>query len=226
VIKRIKYRFRDWARRRLPVWGDGLARLYLRTLRWETVDYDRVQPHIESGRPFFCVTWHFDLLSVLWFFRNKVKGAAMVSRSGDGDAIAAVVERWGYRTVRGSKFKGGRRAAEELIELIHAGYTGGLVADGSQGPARRAQSGAVWISRASGAPLIPIIIVPRRRWVLKTWDRTHIPWPFTRMRVYIGPAIEVPPKPAGRNIEPYRRRLEESLNELCERGERDFGRFN
>jgi lysophospholipid acyltransferase (LPLAT)-like uncharacterized protein len=177
-----------------------------------------VEAMLAQARPFICATWHFDLLSVLYYFRHK-QGLVMVSRSRDGEAIARLVERWGYDTVRGSKHKGGLDAARDMIAAIKLGRPAGLVADGSQGPARRAQKGAVFIARASGVPIVPAIVAAKRKWNLRTWDRTQIPRPFTNLAVYFGPPITVLPENQGRRLEEYRLDLEEALNDLCRQAE-------
>ena len=187
--------------------------------RWTFVGREPVEALLDAGRPFLCATWHFDLLSVLYHFRHH-GGVVMVSRSPDGENIARLVRHWGYQTARGSKHKGGLDAAREMIGLVKEGRPAGLVADGSQGPARRAQKGAVFIARAARAPIIPAIITARNKVILNTWDRTQIPRPFTRLAMYFGPPISVPPRNEGRPLEESRLELERSLNELCNRADR------
>jgi lysophospholipid acyltransferase (LPLAT)-like uncharacterized protein len=56
-----------------------------------------------------------------------------------------------------------------------------------------AKPGAVMLAKASGAPILCFHIRPGRAWVFsKSWDRTEIPRPFTRVATFIGPPITVP----------------------------------
>jgi lysophospholipid acyltransferase (LPLAT)-like uncharacterized protein len=62
---------------------------------------------------------------------------------------------------------------------------------GPRGPARVAQSGAVWLAGASGQPVVPFHIEAARSWTTSSWDRAQIPKPFSAMAVAIGPPIEI-----------------------------------
>jgi len=203
-----------------PFWGGLFLKWLHDTCRWTFVGREIVDEHLENGRSFVCATWHFDLISVLYHFRHR-RGVVMVSRSRDGEPIARLVGRWGYEAVRGSKFKGGRDAARQMIDILKRGdgRPAGLVADGSQGPARRAQTGAVFIARAAQVPIIPTIVMAQNKINLKTWDRTQIPWPFTKAAVYFGPPLIVPPKAQGGVLEKHRLELELALNRLCAQAE-------
>jgi len=68
-------------------------------------------------------------------------GMLMVSRSRDGEWMARVLEYMGFQSARGSQDKGGGTALRRMIGHIRAGYPGGLIADGSQGPPLVAQNG-------------------------------------------------------------------------------------
>lgn len=212
-------RIRRWLGiRLLPVLGHGLLNWLHRSCRWTYIDREAVDDLLQSGQSFVCPTWHFDHVSVLYHFRFK-RGVVMVSRSRDGEIIARLAERWGFASVRGSKHKGGLDAARDMIELVKQGHPAGIVADGSQGPARRAQKGAVFVARAARVPLIPAIVVAKRKITLPTWDRTQIPLPFSPVVMYFGAPITVPPKTDGGDLERFRLDVELALNDLCRRAE-------
>ncbi|MDY6850857.1 MAG: lysophospholipid acyltransferase family protein [Thermodesulfobacteriota bacterium] len=201
-----------------PFLGSRLLAWLHASCRWTFVGREPVDDLLRTGRPFVCATWHFDLISVLYHFRHG-RGVVMVSRSRDGEPIARMVRRWGYEAVRGSKFKGGLDAARDLVKLVKQGRPAGLVADGSQGPARRAQTGAVFIARAARAQLIPAIVVAKRKINLKNWDQSQFPLPFTPIVMFFGTPITIPPKSESEPLEKYRRQLEQALNDLCAQAE-------
>ena len=75
-----------------------------------------------------------------------------------------------------------RGARKALLQLVREarGHATAFTVDGPRGPARVAQPGAVWLSKATGNPVIPVPLPrPRRHWTLRSWDRTQIPKPFT-----------------------------------------------
>ncbi len=152
---------RQLGQRLAPLLGGLLMKWLHRTCRWTYVGREPVDRLLAEGRSFVCPTWHFDHISVLYHFR-ACRGVVMVSPSRDGDIIAGLVRRWGYAVVRGSRHKGGMDAAREMVvQVKNEKRPAGLIADGSQGPARRAQKGSVFIARAAGVPMIPAIIVAR-----------------------------------------------------------------
>ena len=44
----------------------------------------------------------------------------------------------------------------------------------------RASRGIVAVARLAGAPVVPLAYATRRRRILASWDRFHLPLPFTR----------------------------------------------
>ena len=204
----------------LPGLGSGLIKGWLATCRWHYVGLEHVERLMAEGRPFVGATWHFDLISVVYHFRD-CDGVVMVSRSQDGEAVARLVRRWGYETVRGSKHKGGLDAAADMIRALKTGRykLAGLIADGSQGPARRAQTGTVFVARASGAPIVPIVLAAKRKITFGTWDRMQIPLPFTQVALYCGQPFYVRSRKEGGVLDEARRQLETALNDLTDRAE-------
>ena len=137
---------------------------------------------------------------------------------------AAVVERFGIRTVRGSggregaadPKKGGARALIALRRMLGAGYGVCMIADVPKGTPRDAGLGIVTLAKISGRPIVPAAAATSRRYVVKSsWDKTTVPLPFGRIAVVMGPSITVPAdadaacsrKSASRSPRPSRRRM-------------------
>ena len=83
--------------------------------------------------------------------------------------------------------------------------------DGPRGPAEVAQPGAVWLSKATGNPLLPFHSEAASSWTMHSWDRTLVPKPFTTVAMAIGEPLYVPRQADDRALESWRLRLEESL---------------
>ncbi|NMA46586.1 MAG: hypothetical protein GX945_08495, partial [Lentisphaerae bacterium] len=58
------------------------------------------------------------------------------------------------------------------------------------------QHGVVALAMHSGAPILPIALNAPKRWNLKSWDGTQIPWPFSRVTLRIGAPLFVAPEEA------------------------------
>jgi hypothetical protein len=79
-----------------------------------------------------------------------------------------------------------------MVRDIRAGRSTAFTLDGPRGPARVAKPGAVWLATATGAPLLPVHAECERSWELRSWDRTQIPKPFSRVHMVVGKPIALP----------------------------------
>lgn len=123
---------------------------------------------------------------------DRLPLATMASRSRDGDLIVPALVTRGLIPTRGSsrsggRDKGGRAALAEMEALLRRGIPGCLTVDGPRGPRGRVHRGIVELAVATGVPVLPIVVIPARRWILTgTWDRLQIPRPFTTVSVTFG----------------------------------------
>lgn len=163
----------------------NLVTYWLKGCNFKVINQHIIDYFEKSGKTVLVTTWHCGLLPVLFFFRGH-KSVVMVSQSRDGEWIEKIVSRWGYDTVRGSSGRGGRKAVREMMKYLHNGYSGGLIADGSRGPARKAQKGVIFLSRKTGLPLLPVGVYAKQSFLLPTWDRTIIPYPFSKIILTVG----------------------------------------
>jgi lysophospholipid acyltransferase (LPLAT)-like uncharacterized protein len=195
-----------------------LIALLGRTLRWRVEGLEHLERIKASGRQPVMGFWHGRILTATYYFRHR--GIVVItSENFDGEWIARIIERFGYRAARGSTSRGARRALLQLRRDMEAGKPAGFTLDGPRGPACRAQPGAVWLAKATGNPLLPFHLEARRHWTLHSWDRTQIPKPFTRVALVIGEPIEVPADTDDAGIELRRQELEAVLGTLRERAE-------
>jgi lysophospholipid acyltransferase (LPLAT)-like uncharacterized protein len=105
--------------------------------------------------------WHRDLIVAAYLFRDR-GFCVPVSRSGDGDLIASILERLHYaETPRGSSSRGGASALLSCVRLMREGRTLSVQTDGPRGPARQSKIGIATISRLAqvqhlGESLLPL----------------------------------------------------------------------
>lgn len=177
---------------------------------------------VKTGKPFILVFWHYGLLFDMT--RNAgVEFAAMVSASRDGELISRTLNSMGIATVRGSRNKGGTAAMKGLLRYLKQGKTAALVADGSQGPARIMQPGAILLASRTGLPIIAMGWGASRYRAFNSWDRTALPLPFARIGLWYSESLQVPPRLDNAGIEKYRLIMEKRLNELYYESWGEFG---
>lgn len=138
----------------------------------------------------YCV-WHAELLPQALLHRDE-NLAVLVSQHRDGELLASVLSRLGYRAVRGSSTRGGSQGLAELIQAAVEGHPLALTPDGPVGPPRRCKTGAVRAAAATGLPIVPGGSAASRAWVIRSWDEFVVPRPGAIVCVSYGEPIHVP----------------------------------
>ena len=70
------------------------------------------------------------------------------------------------------------------------------------------------LAQLSGTPVLPLAVISRRAWRLRTWDRLQLPLPFTRIEVAYGPPLRVEADATGEALEAHRAALDAELERL------------
>ncbi len=135
-----------------------------------------------SGRPIVFAFWHGRMLPLLWKHRHE-GAVVLISEHGDGELIARVAMSLGYRTVRGSTFRGAQRALMGIIRELEQGHDAAFTPDGPRGPLEEFAPGAAVAAQRTGAPMILVGAGAAWSWRLKSWDRFLIPKPFARVTI-------------------------------------------
>jgi lysophospholipid acyltransferase (LPLAT)-like uncharacterized protein len=149
----------------------------------------------------------------------------MISQSKDGEILAQYASGFGVVPVRGSSGKGGRDALEQMrLYLQGGGKACATVLDGPRGPAYVAKKGMIYLAKLTGAPLIPSIWSANRTITLRnSWDKTVLPLPWSRVYVAFGEPILIPTDSSSKDLERYRRLVEERLNTMMAEVDRRCG---
>lgn len=137
-----------------------------------------------------CPFWHRCVLPATYFFRKR-GFAVMTSRSFDGEYIARIIERFGFRAVRGSSSRGGTSALLRLHDIVNGGGIAAFTIDGPRGPRYVAKPGPILLAKNTGAPILPFYVGLESPWVLRSWDAFMIPKPFSRALIRVGKKINV-----------------------------------
>lgn len=169
------------------------------------------------GRPIHAF-WHGRILPATIYFRQR-RIVVITSENFDGEWIARIITKFGYGTARGSSSRGARKALLQMVRDVRERPVAFTV-DGPRGPARVAQPGAVWLSKATGNPVLPFHIEADRCWTMRSWDRTQVPKPFARVALAFAEPFVVPRDADEHALEERRQALEHALA-ACERVCRD-----
>ena len=194
----------------VPFLSYWLIKIWFSTIR--VTEHDRTfrDQCREHERAIILTVWHNAIFYLFYHIRHS-PGVALVSSSRDGEYIARVVRRFGFKTVRGSRNRRGVSALKNLIKAIRDGRNVGLVADGSQGPPLVVQPGSILLASKSGTPVLPVIWSVSSYWTINSWDRTILPKPFSRIEFVYGKPLYVDADIGSETLEEYRLELEERM---------------
>lgn len=197
---------------RLGIAASFLVRPLLATLRFRIHDQagvlGRVEPQV------IWAFWHNRIFVVPLMFGRYFqprRGAALTSASKDGEILAAFLQRFSVRPIRGSSSRRGAVALLEMRRLFAEGYDLGITPDGPRGPRYRLNPGIITLAQTTGAPVLPMHIAYSRAWQLGSWDGFLIPKPFARVDITLAPLHRVEATEEDEAFEVERARLEALL---------------
>ena len=203
------------------IFGKAILGLWAWTLRFHVRGEDRYRDLRKARRPVIFLIWHGRIFPAPYFFRKR-DIMPLVSPSGDGEILARILHRWGYKVLRGSGSHSVVDAWKGMTRELQAGGELIIVPDGPKGPERKLKAGCLKLASEAGAALVPVAFAAARGKHLTSWDRFLIPRPFTRVAVILGRPVDVPPGLRGRDLEDKRLivenemlRLEAEADRIC-----------
>ncbi|MCC6278225.1 MAG: lysophospholipid acyltransferase family protein [Oligoflexia bacterium] len=176
----------------LPSLVAALYWLWSRTWRFRVIE-DPEFTALKKRGPVTFAHWHGDEMVVLRL-GPVYKCAAMTSTSDDGELMTRVLKFFGFGVSRGSSTRGGVRAAVGLVHLVkEQGFSATMAVDGPKGPRHKVKPGVIAIAQHTGTAIVPTGVARSSALVFeKSWNKTFLPWPFSRVIVYFGrPLIEL-----------------------------------
>ncbi len=168
-----------------------------------------LSPSFLSGGPYIFSCLHRDILPTIMHVKSA-RPVLLVSHSGDGDILVHTLGTRHYGYVRGATGEDGGRAFMGLIRHLEAGRNVGIAVDGPKGPFGRIHDGVLQLARLSGAAIVPLVARPSRARNLNSWDRTLVPYPWSRVTFEQGALLSL-----------HRQATEEDLARV----RRDLARF-
>lgn len=213
-------------RQRIALWlvtwaGYLVIRLIGPTLRY-TVTIEEGGPPDFFPTPSVFVFWHNAIIPSCWWYRGR-EIAVMTSSSFDGEYIARIIEKFGFRPVRGSSTRGGVRALLGMHTEIEAGHSVAFTIDGPKGPVYVAKPGPVLLARNVQRPIQPFYVAVERTWILNSWDRLRIPKPFSRAHLRVGRQIQVPAETDSESAQALHAEMQAALERIREEAEGRVG---
>jgi len=206
----------------IGIFGKLLIDLLFSTMKIEQEGFEKVKPIILSRKCILAV-WHSRILLVDYLSKG-LDGAAMVSKSADGEIAARIIQRQGHKAIRGSTKKGGLQALAKLIKYVNEKKKLCLIVpDGPQGPRYKSHPGIIILAKKTGYPILPISFSARKIKVFASWDRFILPFPFTECTAIYGDPLYVPQNADENEGKRCLTLLENELNHITSDVDRYYG---
>jgi lysophospholipid acyltransferase (LPLAT)-like uncharacterized protein len=203
------------------IFGKWILWLWAKSSRTTVLGEEGYKKLRSENRPVIILIWHGRIFFAPYFFRRRGI-MPLVSPSEDGEIIAQIIARWGYKALRGSSSHSIIRAWNEMKRELEAGGELIIVPDGPRGPGRKMKPGAVKLAKETGAYLVPFTFSSSKRKILKTWDNFVIPRPFTRFVAVYGNPIAVESNLNHAELGEKLQEVEEYLNQLDQKADSFF----
>jgi len=166
--------------------------------------------------------WHRCVIPAGYRFRGNMI-AVMISRSFDGEYIARIVSKLGFRPVRGSSSRGAVGALIGMRKELELGHPAGFTIDGPRGPIYVAKPGPILLAKKTGHSINCFYIAVQRAWILNSWDRMIIPKPFSRACAYFSSPIHVPADATDEQMSALHQQMQETLERCRVEAEKRMG---
>jgi lysophospholipid acyltransferase (LPLAT)-like uncharacterized protein len=184
----------------VPLLLEFFWKLWTSTIRLEVQGLEAIDSDRKAGFvPVFAVPHHAILLSALAYQGRPA--TLLASLSKDGELASRFLAKRGFKLVRGSSSRGGKKALTDLHDAIREGQPVAITFDGPRGPRLIPKAGVAvcgWHA-TGGVYLVKAVVHPSRIIGVKlclrlnSWDRFVIPLPFCRLHVVFA-KLDLPDK--------------------------------
>ena len=166
---------------------------------------------------YLAAVWHENNMAAMFCHLN-VKGATLVSRRNAGQILSLTIKKFGWDSIRGSRKRGGKEARDAMVNYLKTNKRPvALTVDGASGPRRRTKPGILNVALKTGVPIIPVVGLADRYWVVKnSWDQMRVPKPFAKLVCAYGEPKYPPGHLEGQAFDIYLSEINADLNKIEE----------
>ncbi len=195
------------------------------TTRWQSViGVKETYEAIEKYGSVIVIGWHGRTLEMPYFWNKSSKLNALVSPHQDGRMIVNILAKFGIGHIDGSSNKNSTEAALELMHNLQQGNSIAIIPDGPRGPSMKLTMSPIFYAQKSGKPIVGITYsIAGAKIIHKSWDNMLVPLPFHKGMYAITEPFFVPKEATAEELEQYRQKMENTLNELTWKLDKEMG---
>lgn len=180
------------------------------SLRLKTEDRGHILD-LPDHPPVIITFWHNRVVLMAYFYERFNDGRTaltFISRSRDGQFITDVAARFGIKAVRGSSSRNGVSATLAAVHAANDAHVDLVITpDGPRGPRYEIQPGLIRLAQLTGRPIVAVTYRLDWKHELKSWDRFHVPIPFSKCHLITGEQIFVPEGASDEELEVIKMRI-------------------
>lgn len=191
-----------------------LNRIYSGTFRLTIENENEWLDYLHKGGAVLLCTWHQQFFPAIRHFKNynAFRPSIMISQSNDGKIVSGVAERTGWRPVRGSSSKGGKRALQIMASNLKDSRLAAHIIDGPKGPSGIVKNGVIRLAHLSDAVIVPFYVFAEYGWNFNSWDKFLLPKPFSKVSLRFGKMIKFEKVEDKESFERQRKQLQEIMS--------------
>ncbi len=159
------------------------------TVKWRHENLAVYQLVKNHKKPYIIISWHEHILGMAWNLPRPI--TTLNSPHSDGRILGKAVQMVGLNVVWGSSNNKALSSLRQLAKELKNSRNVGITPDGPRGPARILAMGPIALAHMSDIEIIPVVFSADRQWLLKSWDKTRIPKPFSKAIILWGEPIKL-----------------------------------
>jgi lysophospholipid acyltransferase (LPLAT)-like uncharacterized protein len=199
-------------------------RLVHRTGRWRFIGLERRGRDRLDNEACLVLSWHNRLALLPFIWDTDARPLTVLTSSHrDGQLVSRVCASFGIASIAVNSSAADTQAARAVARALRAGSFIGVAPDGPRGPRLRINETVLPLARFAGGRIALVTYAARRRIVLRSWDRFHLPLPFTRGVFLFTPGVRLAADMDEAEAEKARRRVERALRRLTDLADRMVG---
>lgn len=173
--------------------GKYALKLILSTCKIEVSGLENLEKL--SGKKGIVMLWHNRMIVMCEFFDRylpKMRYAAFLSKSRDGEPIARIIQRYRGGTSIRVSHAARHQALKEAVTYLNDNNGVLLITpDGPKGPRYKMKPGIFFAAQETQAPIVGFTWESDHYWEFNTWDKFRLPKPFTTIKMSISAPVHL-----------------------------------
>ena len=188
-------------------------------IKYENIDSPT--KYWKNKKPFILAFWHGPLMTFSYTWKINKKLNILASSHSDGRFGASIARYFKVNNIPISS-DSNNLSLRPIFKILNSNNYIAITPDGPRGPKEKVSDGIIKIAKISKVPIIPVGFGSSKNFCLKSWDSFLITLPFSKCRIVWGDAITIPENLEDKEIEIYKKLIEEKINECVKKAKENL----